>query len=337
MSIEQDITRTLTAHEGGEIDTTGLLAGATRLGRARRLRRNTAVALGAVAVLGIGLAVPALLPESGTPPASVAPAGKVFPNLPQVRDKVPASQDPKVVGSDPQLVHLTLDPALQTPGMTAGFTSQLGEERLGLVERRSDAKPGLTGTIVSAGRQAFVIPAADFERDTTVGGKPAKLFVGRAVPDRPKYAVSWVADPGIPVTVYEGFSEEAVMRVANGLRFDTVVGCKSRITATALPKGPSQYSCQGMVDDTGAITSTTLGFSPDMRIEEMPKYTRPAPGAPNTTVGGRTAYWTDRSSPGRPQWELMVDDWNGRQVVISVGSSFTLDDARMIAEGLRWG
>ncbi|MEV6525345.1 hypothetical protein AB0M43_25660 [Longispora sp. NPDC051575] len=359
MKIEERLAETLAAHAGGDVDTAALLARSTARGRSVRRRRHAGIALAAVAVLGVAVAVPVALwparpaptvpiavPVTPSPSVSPSPTALAVPNLPPVTGQRTLAESPAVLGSDPALVHLAMDPlplglpVARSSGestVTTRWASFPGNEYLSI--------GGTVGVHVYAGPwSADKLDKMTFVRDVVVAGKPGKLYERG---DEGGYiqaytSVSWEAMPGVPMVVegVNGAPEATLLAVAGKLRYDRVGQCLNTMRVTAVPPGATLYRCDSTVLETGELYNDRRVYhGPAGATFEVhgggPKF-GPNPGeTPNTTVAGQPAFW-DEGTKGVRYHALRVPDWDGHGVSVIVTGSYGRAEAELVLTGLRW-
>ncbi|GIG60762.1 hypothetical protein Lfu02_51340 [Longispora fulva] len=358
MNFEDQITDTLTAHAEGEVDTGALLTRSTARGRTLRRRRHGGIALAAVAVLGVGVAVPVALWPDGRPAAphgtfaapSAAPStwtlvGVQPPGLPEATGVPNAATDPGVLGSDAGLLHLSFDPVPLAAGRAAqvseaSWASRAGYEAVTVGPLDVSFSAGATAAQQELGERFTPVG------EITVHGRPATLLKGTG-DAAARYAVRWEPAPGVPVVGVSNnqATKEDLLAAAEALRVDRVLRCAPRFGSTGLPAGARLTGCYINSDARGAtpggqLTYTGAGGS-ILQIRDNETIPLAQNGdlngaSPNTTVAGHPAYWRDGGQQGLSGQILTVTDWNGRQVSVLVTGSYGRADAERAMAAMTW-
>jgi hypothetical protein len=241
---------------GSPVDPAPLLAGAVAKGRRLRRRRRVAAAGAAVLVL-LGVAAVVVLPERHhATPAEPGPAGLT---LPAVKGVPGAAQRPDLVGTDPSVLHLSVDALLEGATSmrldvsTAPATSEVvslsrGSNLLALTinRLRDDATLDRAHTPVGTNLSA---PFAG-----SVGGLPATVVAQVEVSKlRPhSWAVRWQPAYGLwaHAKVWAPTWAEAESMLKQ-VRFDRATRCAVPFKLTYLPPGAAVRSCTVQLSTTG--------------------------------------------------------------------------------------
>jgi len=289
--LDQRIASVLRERAEGEIDTRRLLSRSRAGGRRRQLRRR-AVTGGALALVGVfgivavtGPELPGLPPWTTATPAAVAP-------VPPRADGVPgAAQRPDLVGTDPQVLHLGVDP---TKGryLDWGVTGEVESVRF-------DAGGG-RAVDVSVARSAAVLGGADID-GTPVEVPPEATFDGSVQRVTARDGSNWYITWWRPATgLYarasmRGEEPFALTRAIAALRWNEAHRCGGPLRLTTLPAGARTDGCSADVSSfPGAmhvVMNLYRGTSDTMSIRL--EYNAGITGMRsdgNRTVGGRPAY-----------------------------------------------
>ncbi|MBE1490711.1 hypothetical protein [Plantactinospora soyae] len=347
MNIEDELRQSMAIQAEGLVDVAPLLTGATSRGVTLRRRRRAAVTLVVVAVLGVGVGGPVAvwatsagtgqgIDQAGTDgqgPAAV-PMPPSVPGRPTVQD------DPSVLGSDPTLLHLSVEgpppglPTIQTesptgnPSLPAGWASMLGSEYLRLGS--PVAVDFWAGAMALEQTRGYTR-----QGEVTVNDKPAQYHV-HAVQQlilwQPVTGV-WVAARGI-----NGTSKEALIAAASSLRFDRVSSCAVRFATAAAPPTAVLSRCDTNMTAEGLATGGRLVYSraDGSLLDIRDRGADPAGEVPNATVAGHPAHWRTGDVQGVKGDILTVDIPGGRNVFVLLTGSFTRAEAEAFVAGLTW-
>lgn len=321
---EDTLTLAIKEHAGDDVHVEALLDSARRLGR-RYQRRRRALGMGAGALLAVGamvggvLAVPALLPRHDAatypPMASVAPSPRptpsslrggvnVWPALPRppvAAGATSARSDPTVVGADPLLLHLDLDPkALAGPFTNTHWSSLGGLERLmvGVAPPTGTGTSSFQTVTVEVSRQLSDLPPlSGHPRQVRVGGVNGSLLKGAQL--------RWQPLPGVWAEVEMSGDDAAIIRVAEGVTFDHVLRCALPFRFTWAPAGSTVAGCA--IDFATRSGGATIAIPNGgyVTIEQEPGATM---WQGTTTINGRRAQL--REYPGDGQnliYQIDVD------------------------------
>ncbi|MDW5330268.1 hypothetical protein [Plantactinospora sp. KLBMP9567] len=282
---------------------------------------------------------------SGRPGQGVGPAGidgqdaAGMPMPPPVPGRPTVLDDPGVLGSDPTLLHLSVEAmppglALQTaspandPASTAAWASLAGSEYLSLGS--PIAVDFWAGPRALEQKRGFTK-----QGEVTVNGKPAESYVAtwqRLIVWQPVAGV-WVAARGI-----NGTTEEALIAAASMLRFDRVSSCAVRFAAAAAPPTAALSRCDTNVTDEGIASGGRLVYSraDGSVLDIRDRGGEPSGETPNASVAGHPAHWQTGDVQGVEGDILTVDIPGGRNVLILVTGSFTRAEAEAFVAGLTW-
>ncbi|MEV4515324.1 hypothetical protein AB0K00_41000 [Dactylosporangium sp. NPDC049525] len=326
--LEQDLATAFGEHAGGVVDTGVLAVSATRRGRRLRARTYAVRCAAAVAVVAVVTAgalsvhrspVVPLPGGSASAPASPdrdwiqypPPDGWSVPPLPAAG--VPA--DPSKVGTDPSLLHFTVDEwAVDSPYTT--WRSTAGLETISF--RRGDAA-----------YQVFLAKAAD-----TLDFELSKQGDGNIHHER------WQPAPGLWAEVFSRNALDAAAdagQIKSRLRLDTTVRCTTPIQLSNLPAGAGLLGCEVTLaggDLPGRLLNSTVWVGENNSDQAQIMVTRrnPSPSPGTLTLGGRPArVFTDDQF--RPSVEF--PDANGLRIHLAGTGTYGSPTLIVIAEGLR--
>ncbi|WP_329013963.1 hypothetical protein OG271_05525 [Micromonospora rifamycinica] len=295
--LDQRISDTLRNRAEGAVDTDRLTVRAITGGRALRRRRRVGagVALGLVAVLGLG--VPA---GSGRLPwTSAEPSAVVVP--PRAPTAATAAERPDLVGTDPGLLHFGIDPA------RAGY---LGWEAGQGVESARLVVDGHRQVVIDLGRTPADVeqalhegmsygsrPDTDSELMTAADFDGTSRKVAPAGPGGdPGWILRWQPVAGLYARVTTVAPDDRDLRtVAGALRLDEAYRCAAPLRLTALPPDARLARCAvNLVDlpDSVDVLLTVLRGE-DQRLDVRLEYHRELAGRRaegNRTIGGRAGY-----------------------------------------------
>ncbi|MEU4334681.1 hypothetical protein AB0F59_08650 [Micromonospora lupini] len=266
--LDQRINQTLRERAEGSVDTDRLLAAAVVGGRSRVRRRRTAagLALGVVAVLGLGVVTdPAGLVDSGpdVTPGPGLPADAVVAVVPPRADDVPgAAAQPDLLGADPQLLHFGFS--------SDGFRYLSWSVQSGVEMARLDVDGHTVTLELSASAEALPMRAP---------GLPALVpelitegvFDGSVSHAAGPYGVTvwlrhWQPAPGVYARATAiADDERELFEVAGALRLDQAHRCGGPLRLTTLPAGAQVTRCEVTVAPFPAafgVQLTVTGSSP---------------------------------------------------------------------------
>ncbi|MFV2114390.1 hypothetical protein ACFHW0_18900 [Micromonospora sp. LOL_025] len=293
--LDERIVRTLRERAEGTVDTDRLTARAVTRGRARRRRRRIGAgsAWGVVALLGLAAAgalgpVPGPRWPGAEPTVAVAAPGRA--------DGVPgALARPELVGSNPDLLHFTVDPARarwltwQSVAGAEGARLDLGGGRrvaFDLARTAAAAEQmrheGMTYPDAPAGADAFDGQV----RQVSSPGPGAQ----------PGWFLRWQPVPGLYARVYTVADDGAVLRTArSALRLDAAHRCASPLRLGELPPDARLAGCEvnaiGFPDSLDVLLRVTRPGERWMQVRLQ--YHREIAGSRdegNRTIGDRSAY-----------------------------------------------
>ncbi|MDG4805033.1 hypothetical protein [Micromonospora sp. WMMD980] len=316
--LDQRIASVLRERADGEIDARRLLRGSRALGRRRQVRRRATAgtALALVGVLGFvgvvrvdvgGLA--GRMPWTATTPA-VSP-----PPVPPLADGVPGGSDrPDLVGTDPQVLHVSLDSSrARYLGWSVYGSHQIESIRF----RVGGGQP----VLLEVSRDAKALD------DTPIDGFPVQAVTGRLTFDGGVLRVagttdglvkSWQPVPGLYARAAMLGGDPAALNLAAGLvRWDEARRCAAPVRLTTLPANAAVTGCS--VD----VTGFPRGLTAQLTVSRAPSstmWTRLVYGAmmaddtgrsSNRDLGGRPGYrypdGTRLELLGIPKGRLTVD------------------------------
>jgi hypothetical protein len=219
--------------------------------RARRRLVTAVVAAGsvtAVVLTGAALGRPSTArPATVRPTTSHPPAGPVADVLPRAIGTPGAATDPGLVGSDPWVLHLSVDAlagrqldgtwrSTRTYELASGIWN--GATVTVAIARDPDALPTLGNGLEKVSVSA---PAA-----VTVAGRPGTMV--KATPrwaPKADYTLDWQPVPGLWARVEaERSTPDQALRAAAAVRFDQATRCAQPFAVGALPAGLRVQYCQ---------------------------------------------------------------------------------------------
>ncbi|MFE9691387.1 hypothetical protein [Micromonospora sp. NPDC005806] len=335
IDLDQRIASVLREHAEGETDTHRLLRAARARGRRRQLRRRaaTGIAVALVGVLGfVAVTRPELSGLPGRPPLTAAAPSAAAP-APPLADGVPgAAQRPDLVGADPQLLHVGVDPA---KGRYLGW--EVNGRQIESV--RFDAGGGRVVTVEVA-RSAAAFDglgisgwAVDALPEPTFDGSIQRVVV---TDGSPGYVTWWRPATGLYARAStRGADPFALTRAITAVRWDEARRCGGPVRLTQLPDGAAVSRCAvDVAAFPGAMTVsfTVAGPRSAAMYVELQYGAKLAAGRTegNRTVGGRPAYrYGDKLELlGFPKAHLIADfGWPGQ--------GFTEADAAIVLVGAR--
>ncbi|MEW1585038.1 hypothetical protein AB0283_06265 [Micromonospora vinacea] len=300
--LDQRIDQTLRERAEGGVDTDRLLSAAVTRGRARVRRRRTAAgtALGAVAVLGLGVAIgPVRLPGSGPDvvmPGLGLPANAPVSVVPPRADGVPgAAARPDLIGADPRVLHFGFAP---DKVRYLSWSAQGGVETAQLDVNGHTVTLELSASTEALPRRAQGLPA-ELVPDLVTNG----VFDGSVSRAKGPYGVTvwlrhWQPAPGVYARAsVVADDERALFDVAATLRLDQAHGCTGPLRLTDLPAGAQLRSCWMVVGTFPAAYAVMLQVRDDERGPALTVELQYAGAtvtdkpAANRTIGGRPAHF----------------------------------------------
>ncbi|MFU8852009.1 hypothetical protein ACNAW0_13635 [Micromonospora sp. SL1-18] len=293
--LDQRIASVLRERAEGEIDTHRLLNRSRARGRRRRLRRR-AVTGGALALVGVlavvGVTGTGITGLPGRPPWTAATPDVAAP-VPPRADGVPgAAQRPDLVGTDPQVLHLGVDPAK---------VRYLGWEVDGrqVESVRFDAGGGRAVTVEVA-RSAAAFDEVGIE-GWSVDALPEATFDGTiqrvALNDgSPGYVTWWRPATGLYARASMRATDPfALTGAVEAVRWDEARRCGGPVRFTHLPEGATVSRCAvDVATFPGAmiVSFTIAGPRAAAMYVELRYGAQIAGGRTdgNLTINGRPAY-----------------------------------------------
>lgn len=334
--IEERLTRVLHDRADGDVDAAALAAGATARGRTRRARRGIALAGAAsLAALAVVAVAPSIVPVGG----SGGGGGEYVEPLTAADPEVPgAAERPDLIGTDPNMLHFAVDPAV---GQPVNWASAQGREtvQIKLEDRCTKCDVRLVTIDVARDVKAFDRVLYDYAMagrpqawtDTTVDGRPAK--VGTVANVR---VLRWSPAKGVWIDV-SGVDEttDDLRGVAERLWLDEARRCSVPFQLTALPAGARVSGCEvNLLSFPTTVSGSVLVTSRSRTMQIHAEYVRGRSGGkpPNYQVAGRDAFLY----PAHDELELL--DQPGWYLSARMGkaySGFSVDDAALVLGGLR--
>ncbi|KAB1915276.1 hypothetical protein [Micromonospora sp. AMSO31t] len=292
--LDQRITSVLREHAEGETDVHRLIRQSRTRGRRRQLRRRatTGTALALAGVLGfLGATGTDLAGLTGRGPSTAASPADAAP-VPPRADGVPgAAQHPELVGTDPQVLHFSVDPA---KGRYLGWAVQ-GRQ---VESVRFDAGGGRAVTVELSGSAAFAGSGiegwpVDALPKPTFDGSIQRVALGSGSHG---YVTWWRPAAGLYARAsMRGGDVSALTRALSAVRWDEARRCAAPLRLTSLPVGASVGFCS--VDATvfprSLQVQLTISREPSATMWVQLLYGSQISGSStesNRTVGGRPAY-----------------------------------------------
>lgn len=311
--LSTSVSEALNQRAGGHVDAETLLRGAQDRGRTMILRRRAWQATG-IAALAATVVLAGVWPTGGpsgglpdqivgqsseTPSPSLGPLP-----LPPLAPGV--QPDPQTIGQG-QYFHMSLAPeALAGPADRIYWDSSNGLERLNLMVDRVQTDLRLT-------RNAADLPDQEGTRTTTaIDGQTAYVAVvpftqpshptdpsrWRNPPSAGPYVtIRWRPAPGVWAQV-SGVGRDAMIRVAQSVRFDQLRRCATSFRLTSVPAGTTLAGCHFSAT-APADPQVTARIT--LRVEDwylLVEVQPPGPIDANTTVGGRDAWVSEYPGDG---------------------------------------
>ncbi|MBM0231676.1 hypothetical protein JNW91_07275 [Micromonospora sp. STR1_7] len=341
--LAEQIVRTLRERAEGDVDTDRLLRGSRARGRRRQLHRKVAAgaalslvgALGLVGVTGSGLdGLAGRMPWTTATPAVVPP-------VPPRADGVPgAAADPALVGADPQVLHLGVDPARARYLGWEVIRDQVETVRLGV--------PGGEPVRVDVARSAELPTSVEIDGVSFDATEPGpQTFDGRvrSTAGMPRGLVKmWQPAPGLYARAVMLHGDRAVLEQAvDALRWNEARRCAGPLRLDALPQRARVTVCS--VDITSYPRLVTARFALQRAdTETMSVQYRYASGAgaqtgADRTIAGRPAVLSAKGTRlelvGVPGTTVVADfgwPWHGE----APPHIFTEADATLLLAGVKF-
>ena len=327
--LEHDLATAFGEHAGGAVDTDVLAGAATR--RGRRLRARTNAVRGAAAAVVVAVVTAGAvsvhrspgLPQSGpaTAPASAPtsdldwtlhppPGGWAVPRPPVVA----APADPSKVGTDPSLLHFTVDEWTVDATYTS-WRSTAGIETIAFKRDAAVYQVSLTKTTASL--------------DDMLERQPMKIGTTFE---------RWQPTPDLWAQVYtEDAGSADFEQIKSRVRLDTTLRCAAPIQLSNLPAGARLLGCETTLtgkDLPGRLLFSTLwvGENTVDQAEILVTHRHPAPSPGTLSIGGRSArvYTDDRFRPS-----VEFPDVNGARIALAGTGTYKAPTLLQIAEGLQ--
>lgn len=351
--LEQDLMTAFGEHTGGAVDTDALAAAATS--RGRRLRATTYAVRGAAAAVAVavvaagvagatgadrtGIGQQAQPSQSASPgwTADPPPGGWAVPR-PPVLD-VPA--DPSKVGTDPALLHFTVDEwSERTP-----FTTWRSVDG---VETITFARDPALYTVSMAKSAALLDDALQRENRDPSGHLPATEETADGVqvfttgPMRGFFYQRWQPAPGVWAQTFgQRGSPADAEQIKARVRLDVTLRCTAPIQLTGVPSGAALLGCETTLagrDLPGRLMFATLwvGENSVDRAEIFVRQRGPGSASPSPamTIAGRPArvFTDDRFRPS-----VEFPDVNGVTINIAGTGSYGPPAVLTVAEHVTVG
>ncbi|MEV5631297.1 hypothetical protein [Micromonospora tulbaghiae] len=292
--LDQRIASVLREHAEGEIDTARLLRGSRTLGRRRQVRRRATAgtALALVGVLGFTGAIRADVGGlAGRMPWTAATPATAPPPVPPPADGVPAARDrPDLVGTDPQVLHLSLDSSrARYLGWSVHSSNRVESIRFSV----GDGHPVLLE----------VSPVAKTLDDTPIEGFPVQAVSGRLNFDGGVLRVagtdglvkSWQPFPGLYARAATLRGDVAALdRVAGLVRWEEARRCTGPVRLTTLPANAAVTACS--VD----VAAFPKGVTAQLTVVRAPSSTMWMRLVYGAEMGEDTGRSSNRDLGGRP-------------------------------------
>ncbi|MDG4786368.1 hypothetical protein O7626_10580 [Micromonospora sp. WMMD1102] len=369
---ERTLATSLDERAASPVDTAGLATAAARRGRTLRRRRRYALAgaagvvavavtsVAGVAVLGpgpggaesIGAPPPAQTastepdPARSTPP----PGGWRVPELPVAAGVPGAAADPDLVGADPGALHFSVD-GLTTGAASVTWAAEPGSESITFDTGGTLFEVGLArdpARLDALIERHNVEPetsrsAEPEQRDATVGGLPATLYVYRVGPSEYSY-LRWQPLPGVWAQVWGHGDASRVsdaVEVALRVRFDVAYRCVAPVRLSALPPNAKLLACRvelagsDVPDNVGALSRLvgavlTVGTGDDQADIDVVRR-RGFVSAAEMTLGEHPA-WKTRNERG--EWLIVAADFDGVDIELAGRGSYDYPELTAIGEGI---
>ncbi|WP_446216637.1 hypothetical protein [Micromonospora sp. IBHARD004] len=334
--LDQRIARVLRERAEGDIDIDRLLDGSRTRGRRRQLRRRTAAG-GALALIGVlgfaGVTGPPLTGLPGRLPWTAASPTVAAPVPPWADGVAGAAQRPDLVGADPTVLHLGVDPA---KARYLGW----GVRGFGVETVRVEVGGGRPVT-VDVARTVEALEGLGIEGfpvDAVPTRHPFDGAVRQAGGTAGGLIMSWQPAPGVYArAAMLGGDRAELARAVAALRWDESRRCAAPLRLDALPIDTTVGGCSVDVSAfPGAINvELTLYRGRSATMFLRLQYAVAIAGSRtdgNRTVDGRPAYLYPDGGKlellGIPKAHLIADfGWPGK--------GFTETDAATVLAGAR--
>ncbi|HEX8348176.1 MAG TPA: hypothetical protein VF657_26115 [Actinoplanes sp.] len=280
--IDTMLIEALDDRAGGDVDPARLMRAAVLRGRLIRRRRRRRMAVGAVtlavvAVIGAAtVTLPGLRQEAR--PVAAEPGIELTsrgPMLPAAGGQTGAAGRPEAIGTDPRVVHFSVD-AFSGTATQVTWTAEEGLEK---VEVRA---PGFEAHVAVARTPDMLGPSLTFMPDGGLGS-PVAVRVGdrdgtlRTAPNAradglTMWSIRWQPTDGVwaQTDVWAKARADAE-RVSALVEFDAAQRCTLPFTLTAMPPGKAVRSCTVTLSSVGAprFVRGALEVSHDGRMVEV--------------------------------------------------------------------
>ncbi len=381
--LERELAESFDRRAAAPVDPSMLAITAARRGRQLRTRVYAVRVLGGAVALAVLSAAGALgagvlradgdgqrvgVAPSPSPSATSGdfldrppPGGWKAPALPVARGLPGAAQAPQQVGTDPAVLHFTVDGWTTDAALTT-WTSRAGSETVDLRKGDVEYEVTLARTVApldalrdwhtSGNGDTYVpgedlnsqpLPAPDKQRAATVNGKPATLYSWSSPDAGGASYLRWQPADGLWAQVYSmspKSTEQDAAGVAAAVRLDTAYRCASRVRLAYVPSGAKLRLCQVVltgadwIDDKGdpsrMLSALLLVGSGKnvLRVEAGPMRNLIAdPDHPTSPIGGHQARpFTNQLN--RPA--IQVFDVNGVDVLVSATGSYNLEALKAV-------
>lgn len=349
--LEQDLADVFGSRAGDAVDTDTLAAAATA--RGRRLRARAVTVRGTVTVVAVAAVALVLvrLPSGGEPaaPSSSSPSspwsdwtqhrppgGWAVPSLP--RADVPA--DPSKIGTDPSLLHFTVDEWSVNSSYTT-WQSTAGIETIAFARDSVSYTVSLARTVEPldlALAQENMDLSGHLPTPTDHGGGLHVFTTGKM---QGFFYLRWQPAPGVLAQIFsDGGPLSAAEQIRSRVRLDTTLRCTAPVRLTALPAGARLVSCETTLagsDLPGRLLSSILRVGENTvdqaAITVTHRHTSASPSAvtPLTVAGQQATVFTD------DQWRPSVEfaDFNGLRIHVAGTGSYKSPTVLSVAESVR--
>ncbi|MFE9657636.1 hypothetical protein [Micromonospora sp. NPDC006431] len=312
--LDERIASVLRERAEGDIDTDRLLSRSRARGRRRQVRRRaaTGMALALVGVLGFAaVTAPGLPGLPGRLPWMAATPAIVNAVPPRAGGVPGAAQQPELVGTDPQVLHLGLDTS------QARYLSWTVDRSQ--VESIQFSFEGEQPITVQVARSAQLINQTEIEGFSPRPVQDQLSFNGEIwQQSEPVESLikNWQPAPGLYArAAMRGGDRRTLARAVYAIRWDEARRCGGPLGLTAQPAGARVVSCS--VDAATFPASLTVALAvardgPSMWVRlEYATQLASSRSESNRTVGGRPAYLypdgTKLELLGLPKAHLIAD------------------------------
>ncbi|MFF5055737.1 hypothetical protein ACFY1S_21400 [Micromonospora sp. NPDC000663] len=299
IDLDDQIAQTLRERAEGDVDTGRLLRGSRARGRRRQVHRRTAVgtALCLVGVLGfVGMTGTGLDELAGRMPWSTATPTPTV--VPPRADGVPgAATDPTLVGADPQVLHVGLDPDRARYLGWEVIRDQVETVRLsvaGSEEVRVDVSTSieLPSSVTINGTSVEVTESGRPTFDGTV--RPASGMARGLV-------TLWQPAPGLYARAVMLHGDRAVLdRAVKALRWGEARRCAAPLRLGALPDGAKITVCSVDVASYPRLVTARFHLQRSPMENMSVEYRYASQGGTHTeadrTIAGRPALLSARGT-----------------------------------------